>query len=578
MFAALFCVTLVVYLPVLRAPLIWDDRQMLNSSVRSASGLIPIWKGSQVDYLPMTSSVFWLEWRLWGLEPAGYRLVNIALHAGSASLLFHILRRFNAPGAGIAACIFCVHPVCVGTVAWIAELKNTLSMFFAMLTLYFFLSRTESKRNYMAALLSFALALLSKISVAMLPFVLLALESWRTLQVRESQEVGGPFEKFIAWLRRLLKEGGALRLAPFFGLSLVFGLVNMWFQQHHAMAFAAAEEHEPLLLRLLGGGRALWFYLWKDFLPLNLMPIYPRWEIHPQALTAWLPSICWLGLLGVCWWMWRRGAKKAVSGFQIWRAAFFGLGFFWLMLLPVLGLAQIAYFFISRVADHLQYLPIAGVIAIAGYGLADPFEGRQTRTGSLVVAITLVGCLAFGSWQRAKLFANPEQLWRDNIAKNPQAALAWSNLGEIANDNGRYEEALSGYQESLRIDPGNMTVRENLGGVLAGLGRLDEAIAEYRIVVARNPGNPRAHSNLGAALARKGLLDEAVPEFKAALQVSPDYPDALKNLGAAYYVAGRYGEAIEQLQRLLQLHPDFPGAEAILVESRKRAAPNNTKP
>ena len=100
--------------------------------MRSWHGLYRIWfdLGATQQYYPLLHSAFWVEHKLWGDATLGYHLVNILLHATAAVMVALILRRLAIPGAYLAAAIFALHPVQVESVAWITELKNTLSAVF----------------------------------------------------------------------------------------------------------------------------------------------------------------------------------------------------------------------------------------------------------------------------------------------------------------------------------------------------------------------------------------------------------------------------------------------------------------
>ena len=139
--AALVVAVFLVYQPAWQGGFVWDDDDHLTRpELRSWHGLYRIWfdiRATQ-QYYPLSYSAFWVEHKLWGDATLGYHLVNISLHATAALLVALILRRLAVPGAYLAAAIFALHPVQVESVAWITELKNTLSGVFylgAMLAL-----------------------------------------------------------------------------------------------------------------------------------------------------------------------------------------------------------------------------------------------------------------------------------------------------------------------------------------------------------------------------------------------------------------------------------------------------------
>jgi len=111
----LVALTLVAYRPALDAGFVWDDDDYVteNAALRSADGLRRIWLdyGATPQYYPMVHTSYWLEYRLWGLEPAGYHAVNLLLHAFGALLLWRLLAALGLPGAWFAAGVFAVHPV-----------------------------------------------------------------------------------------------------------------------------------------------------------------------------------------------------------------------------------------------------------------------------------------------------------------------------------------------------------------------------------------------------------------------------------------------------------------------------------
>src|SRR5207253_5577846 len=186
--AAIIIAVALVYLPALQGDFVWDDFLLItgNPLLQNVSGLREIWSGGRTaDYFPLTNTVFWIEHHLFGGNATGYHVVNILLHTANALLVWRLLVRLNIPGAWLAGLIFGVQPIHVASVAWISELKNLLSMFFALLSILCFLELEEKRllggaTAYVASLVFFLLALLSKTQVVFLPVALLLCAWWRS--------------------------------------------------------------------------------------------------------------------------------------------------------------------------------------------------------------------------------------------------------------------------------------------------------------------------------------------------------------------------------------------------------------
>ena len=132
----LAAITLAAYQPAWHGGILWDDDAHLTTAVLASwHGLLRIWTDFTVtqQYYPVVNTAFWVMNRLWAHDTFGYHIVNILLHAASAWLVAGILRRWSMPGAVVAAVIFALHPVHVESVAWMTELKNTLSGVFYLI-------------------------------------------------------------------------------------------------------------------------------------------------------------------------------------------------------------------------------------------------------------------------------------------------------------------------------------------------------------------------------------------------------------------------------------------------------------
>ncbi len=525
--AVLVVAVFLVYQPVWHAGFIWDDDAFLtdNPLIKAPDGLYGFWfTTTPPDYFPLTSSMLWMEWRLWGLNAFGYHLVNILLHGFSAVLLWCVLRRLNVPGAWMAGLIFAVHPVNVETVAWITERKNVLPMVFYLLTFltYFRFEKNGRRRWYVVALGMFLLGLLAKTSVVMLPILLLGCAWWRRGKVTVRD----------LW-----------RSVPFFALSLVLGLVTVWYQTHRAIGTDVVRT-DGFASRLAVAGCAVWFYLYKALLPINLSFVYPRWSLDPALPASWLPLAALAALF----------ALLIVCRHRVWgRPALFALGCYVVALLPVLGFINIYFMQYSLVADHWQYFAIIGVIAIVtAVGSWIVKSAGIPRIG-YVLGAAVVATLAVLSWQQSRVYADAETLYRTTITRNPDCWMADNNLGMTLAGRGQVDEAIACFRMSLAINPENAEAHYNLGRALGDREQFDDAIAHYRKALEIKPDYAEAHSNLGAVLAGRRQFNEAITHFQKALAIKPDFELAHYNFGLVLASLGRVDDAIAQFQKALEL-------------------------
>ncbi len=484
----LVLLTVVAYWPALSGEFLWDDRLYVtdNPLIKAGDGLRRFWLTTEfTDYYALSNTSFWLEWRLWGANPVGYHATNLLLHALNALLLWRVLGRLGVPGAWLAGLMFALHPVNVMSVAWISERKNLLSLLFVALAVLAYLRWNEERapRWYAVALGCFALALLSKTSVVMVPVVLALLVWWRRGN--------------LTW-----RDVGAL--APFCALSLVMGLVTMWFESQHGIRDAVVRP-EGWAARLAGTGWAVWFYVSKVLLPVNLMAIYPRWQISAGSLVAWVPLLALVTLVVAL--RNRRGLLVALGGFV-------GL------LVPVLGFFDIGFMAYSFVADHWVYPAVIAVIAV----------GCAMLQRWAWLAVLVVGALGVGTWRQAHVWRDDETLWCDTLAKNPAAWMAHNNLGNALLARGEVDAAVRAYDETLRLQPDYANAHYNLGIVLYQHGRFAEAEERFRETARLKSRSAEAHNNLGAALVQLGRTNDAIAEFKLAAQLAPRWAEPRANL------------------------------------------------
>jgi protein O-mannosyl-transferase len=565
---------LLLYRPAWHGDFLWDDNVLLteNSFVHAPDGLFKIWLSTeQPDYIPLTTTSFWIEWRLWGLHSTGYHVTNILLHALAAFLFWRTLLLLKTRGAGFAAILFAVHPVCTTTVAWIAERKNTLSLVFLLLAVLNYLKATvnpgESKPRQRAWLgVSFACflcALLSKASAVPLPAVLVLIEWWRCGN---------------------LDRRAILRTLPFFALTLVFSAVTIWFQ---------SGRHEPteMIPDLSLGAKAsdalqaIWFYAFEIFWPANLCMVH-AWK-PATFITAGL-SLAALSVLALLFWKYRRSWG---------RHGFLAVGSFIILLSPVLGFIAMSFHMHSRVADHWNYLPMLPIIAAIGaLGGQVSTTWRLTGLKAALLGAGAVIPLAALTWKESHMYVGRETLWRTTLLRNPASWAAHSNLGETLMDSGQVDEAIRHYEAAVQLQPAASDSQYNLANALCakreypaaveryqeairhrpryaaafynlGLAyeaqnKLPEAMDAYRNAIAAKATHANAHNNLGTLLARTGSAEDAEKQYLKALALNPNLPDAHNNLANLLFQRGDVPAALQHYGEAVRLKPDYVEAHS----------------
>jgi tetratricopeptide (TPR) repeat protein len=566
----------IAYAPVFGAGFVWDDESHLtqNPCIVGPLGLKEIWTSVRAVYYPLVLTTFWVLHKFVGLNPLPYHILNVLMHAGSAVLVWRLLRQLGVRGAWLGAALWALHPVMVQSVAWVTELKNTQSCLFYLLSIFCFLSWEEQARvtrvvrikttaMFALSLTCFVLATLSKPSVVMLP-VVLALCIW--------------------WQRGTIEWKDGVPLAPFLLISALASAWTIWEQKFHASA-VGPEWAQTWPERLIMAGRAIWFYLGKLVWPHPLIFIYPRWEIHSWQWMAYLPLLAaTLGLI-VLW------ALPGKAG----RALFFTAAYYVVSLFPVLGFFSVYFFRYSFVSDHFQYLASMGPVALAGAAiatlvgrfcetpleLASDTDALQSSSDNIGVArrksfLGCVGCsilllsLAFLTWRQSAVYHDLITLYTRTLAKNPACWMAHYNLGIALRDHGETDQAIIHYRQAIELRPGYAEAHYNLGRLLAEKGEFNDAINHYEATLAINPADAEAHNNLGATLFQAGRVDDAIAHYQEALAVRPDYAEASCNLADALLSKGDMDGAIMHYRTCVAVLPNRTDAQYNLASALLR--------
>jgi Tfp pilus assembly protein PilF len=530
-------VTLIAYHPAWNGKPIWDDSaHITRPEIRSFSGLAKIWTqpGATQQYYPLVHSVFWLEYHLWGDSTLGYHLVNILLHFFSALLLVCILRRLAIPGAWFVAAIFALHPVQVESVAWISELKNTLSgvFFFAAMLAYLKFDSERKRIFFFSAIGLFILGLMSKSVIATLPMSLLAVFWWKRGR--------------LDWKRDIVP------LLPFFAAGIASGLFSAWVEHTFIIGGEESTFAFTFVDRCLIAGRVVWFYVGKIIWPVDLIFIYPRWNVGQAVWWQYLFPFATLLCAGALWLVRKR-----------WRAPLTAFLFFTATIFPVMGFFNVYPFRFSFVADHFQYLACLGPIAIVAAGIESGFgllHGSLRRFLQPMLYVIVLLTLSVLTWKQSEVYADAETLYRTTIRKNPDCWMAHNNLGLLLTQTGRSDEAMTHFLKALDINPVYSRAHNNLGNLLMQINRTDEAAVHFRKALEINPNYAETHTNLGTLLVKTGRADEAAFHFRRALEIDSNDVKAHNNLGNILLQTGRTDEAAFHFRRALDVNPSLAEA------------------
>jgi protein O-mannosyl-transferase len=528
---ALLFTTLAAYQPAWHGGLLWDDDKHVTSpELQPTHGLTRIWfdLGATQQYYPVTHSAFWVEHRLWGDATLPYHLVNIGLHVLSAFLLLLILRRLQVPGAEFAVALFALHPVQVQSVAWISELKNTLSgvLFLVSALIYLRFDSDRRSRDYAASLGLFVAALLAKSVTAVLPGVLLVIFWWRRGR--------------LEWRRDIAPT------LPFFALAASAGLFTAWVERTYIGA-QGAEFHLSPIQRVLVAGRAIWFYLGKLLWPVDLNFEYPRWSIDPSAPLQYVYPLAALALLVICWLL-RKRSRSPLAALLLFAGILF----------PALGFVNVYPFKYSFVADHFQYLaaiPIMALVSACAVAMRDRWLPSR-RSLTMAVAAAVLAMLALVTWNQSHEYTDAVTLYRSILAGNRTSWLAHTNLGALLRP-ADPDEALTHLTEAVRLKPDSDVGHYNLANLYQQVGRSDDAVREYAEAIRLSPGMALAHYNLGNTLLDMGRASDALAAYTDAIRLDPRLALARGGLCRALQMLGRSDDARQNCETAITLQPDL---------------------
>jgi Tfp pilus assembly protein PilF len=566
--AAIAAVTAALFLPALKNGFVnWDDTQNLvnNPAYRGLGPVQLKWMFTTFllgPYQPFSWMSLGLDYLLWGMDPFGYHLTNIVLHALTAAVFFLLcFRLFSASpaseknigsaalAAAAAALLFAAHPLRVESVAWVTERRDVLSGLFYLLTLLWYFApranagaRTIPWRAHLPPIAAFLLSLSAKGMGVSLPAALVLLDIYplRRLPVQPWKWFNK--EHIPVWLEKIpyLLLAGAFAFIGYLGQSSAGTVMP-------AGRYNVAEHTAEMLYGAV-------FYLYKTVVPVDLAPLYRFPESF--VLMSWPAAGAGVVLLAIT-----AAALSLTARLPSVPVAWF---FYLAGITPILVL-------IRTLADRYTYIPCMGFAALAGAALMKAMNSGRwpVRAGAVLLTLAAIAALGRLTFSQEAVWRDSGTLWRHAVRLNPGSYLAHYNFGETLASSGRYDEAIAEYAISVQIQPNFPKTRLNLGVALGAKGMYPQAEAQYREALRLRPDMGAAHNGLGTALALQGRPAEAIPYYMEALRLHPASAETHNNLAAALASLGSYKEAERQYREALRLRPDYENARLNLADMLK---------
>jgi Flp pilus assembly protein TadD len=526
---------LAAYAPVWRAGFItYDDPAYVTANPHVQGGLSwagLIWALTTSDasnWHPLTWISHMLDFQLYGMNPAGHHLTNVALHLANSILLFLLLQRMTKamwPSALVAA-LFALHPMHVESVAWVSERKDVLSTLFWILSIWAYLrwveksgaGKAKSRTFYTLSVALFALGLAAKPMLVTLPFVLLLLDYW-PLQRHQSPIAGLFAEK-----------------KPFFILAAASCLVTF-------------------LVQLRGG----------SVMPLSRLPFGARMANVPVSCVRYVVKIFWPAHLAIAypflkWPVWAVAGSIVLlllfSGLVLWRVRaqpWLAVGWLWFLgtLAPVIGVVQVG---TQAMADRYSYIPSIGLFIAVAWAARNWAMRLDAWAPVFLGVLATAICLELTARQAA-CWQNDQTLFLHAIENTTGNYVAYAGLGEYEGMHGQTNDAINHLETSVRINPNYPSSRNNLGRILLMEGRDDAALEQLQKAVALDPGLADARYNLGYALLAGGRVGEALDQFQAQVNLQPADFKAQNNMGTVLLQNGLAGDAIAYLRKAVEIKP-----------------------
>ncbi len=543
--APIVLLTYISFTPALKNSLInWDDNAYIfeNKQLdKPLSESIPYFFGPHYfigNYIPVTMTVYALEYKIAGMDPPFFHAVNVLIHLLNVILVFWFIYLFSGKKpvvAAIVALFFGIHPMHVESVAWAAELKDMLYTCFYMAGLIMYckylasrsaeaVSQSRFPRLLLLAFLFFVLSVLSKPAALTFPIVLLLVDFYS----------GRKFDK-SAWIEKL----------PFFALAVIFGVIAIKAQQ----ADKLIHDYYPFTQKLLFASHSLLDYIAKLFLPVHLSNFYP----YPVVTGGHLPYIYYVSPVIVIALFY--GAYRTM---KYGRLIAFGFLFFVVNLLLVLQLLSIGD---AIIADRYTYVPYIGLFFIIAMGFDWLYNNSRQSISAYrsVAAGLLIVCAlscSYLTYARCPVWENDLTIATDLVEKYPEDRLALNNKGFVLYNMQQYPESIVLFNKAISIKPDYIMAYINLANSYIALKDHDKALKVTEEALTHSPEDFNLLNTKAYLLFMQHRYAESVNTYNKAIEVKRDNIKAYVYLVQVYFEMKEYDNALKTAETGLKNVPD----------------------
>jgi tetratricopeptide (TPR) repeat protein len=547
----------------------YDDPEYITENPHIQSGLTAqtikwaFTSGYAANWHPLTWLSHALDVQLFGMNPLGHHLHSLALHIATTILLFWVLQSMTGalwPSAFVAM-VFGLHPLHVESVAWAAQRKDVLCVFFWMLTMAAYLSyaRRGGALRYLLVVACFALGLMAEPVIVTLPVILVVLDFWPLGRMSKAHADEDAADVSLAKFRQASLIRLIVEKVPLFVLALASAIVTFLVQQKGG---TTADVDFGLGFRISNAIVSMIGYLYKIVWPVGLAVVYP---LPLDGWPAWKPMV------GVI-------ALALVSAFVVCSAKkrpWLLTGWVWYLvtLIPVIGLVQVGS---QALADRYTYLPSVGILIMLSWAAAELSAGWPHRAAIGAVLSGLVGAaMIIGTHTQVSYWKDSASLYAHALSVTRDNYIIERYLGTLLQNRGRLDEAEEHYRRSVRIHPGFTEGYLALGQMLETEGKLGEAVQLYEQAAKLNPSDYQPFYKIGAIEAQQGSLDDAARHLRQSIQLNPSFARAHVDLGQVFAAQGKYDDAIRCYEQAIRLNPtDFKSYSKMGVAKARKGLAN----